>query len=146
MMKNMFLWIAFMVTLISANETCNESGSFQGIPEEACVQYGYICHLAFDVNSEQKVMSFRLGADQTCQTFLNTKFITTGIDGSQTNTLRLFLIEGEEYNTDALGMTLAGSLALSASNKKTMISVIYHQVGNNEYGGVRLQAISQIEN
>lgn len=146
-MKKILFFIAALATFVSAEETCNVNGSYQGIPEGSCIQSGYICNLAMDVNNEQKVMAFHLGVDQTCQTVLSTKFETTRVaDNTTTTVLRLFLIESEEYHTDALGMTLAGSLALSASNNKTPVSVIYHKVGNSEYGGVLLQSISQIGN
>ena len=145
-MKKILFFIAATAALVSAAETCNVNGSYPGIPEGACVQSGYVCNLAFDVNAERKVMAFHLGSDSTCQTLLNTKFVTVNIDNTTTTLLRVFFIEGEEYHTDALGMTLAGSLALSASNNKVPVSVIYHQVGTSEYGGVLLQSISQVGN
>jgi hypothetical protein len=68
------------------------------------------------------------------------------LDNSKIKVLRLSLIESEEYHTDALGMTLAGSLALSASNNKIPVSIIYHKVHSSEYGGVLLQSILQVGN
>ena len=93
-------------------------------------------------------MAFYLASDPACDpaSLLTTQFTTTLIDETQSNRLHIFLIEGEEYHTDALGITLAASLALSASNNKKLVSVIYHKVYNEEYGGIRLQGISQIGN
>lgn len=145
-MKKILFFIAALAALVSAEEICNVNGSHKGIPEGACVQSGYVCNLSFDVDTEQKVMAFNLGSDSTCQTLLNTKFVTVNIDNTTTTLLRLSLIESEEYHTDALALTLAGSLALSASNSKVPVSVIYHQVGSSEYGGILLQAISQVGN
>ena len=145
-MKKILFFIAALAAFVSAEEICNVNGSHKGIPEGACVQSGYVCNLAFDVETEQKVMAFNLGSGSTCQTLLNTKFVTVNIDSTTTTLLRVFFIESEEYHTDALGMTLAGSLALSASNNKIPVSIIYHKVHSSEYGGVLLQSILQVGN
>lgn len=91
-------------------------------------------------------MAFFLGTDQNCTTWIQTQFETTDFNGTKTNSLKVFLIESEEYNTDALAMTLAGALALSASNNKIPVRIIYHQVKEQNYGGILLQSISLIGN
>ncbi len=148
MMKKMISILFLFSALLFADEMCNVNGSLIAIPEGSCQQNGYICNLSFDVSAQEKVMAFYLASDPTCDpaSLLTTQFTTTLIDETQSNRLHIFLIEGEEYHTDALGITLATSLALSASNNKKLVSVIYHKVYNEEYGGIRLQAISQIGN
>ncbi|WP_143394454.1 hypothetical protein [Fibrobacter intestinalis] len=118
-----------------------------GIPEGSCTQSGYVCHLAFDTNNSQNVIAFYLGADSLCSSLQTTKFITKKqSDNTTTNAHHLFLIESEEFHTDALAMTLSGALALSASNNRSQISVIYHKVKEAEYGGILLQSISIVGN
>jgi len=58
--------------------------------------------------------------------------------------LKLFLIE-DEFNASPLSLTLAGSLALSASNSKEPVYVIYKQDHNVEYGGIKLQSIKKVK-
>lgn len=145
-MKKILLLLMTFSAFAFSEEICNVNGSYKAIPEGSCVQYGYVCNVGFTVSNEQKALSFYLAVDQACQTLLQTKFETIRFDNSTTKVLRLSLIESEEYHTDALALTLAGSLALSASNSKVPVSVIYHQVGSSEYGGILLQAISQVGN
>lgn len=58
--------------------------------------------------------------------------------------LKLFLIE-DEFNASPLSLTLAGSLALSASNNKEPIFVIYKQDHDIEFGGIKLQSINKVK-
>lgn len=148
-MKKLISFMFFFVFLrpLWSTEICNIKGSWKGIPEESCMQTGFVCHLGFDVNNEQNVISFYLGSDSTCQSLLDTRFKTIRVtDDSKINTLRLSLIESEEFHTDVLSMVLASSIALSASNNKKLVSVIYHQVSKDEYGGIRLQSIGIVGN
>lgn len=142
----LLLFFTFLCPLWSA-EICNIKGSWKGIPDGSCTQTGFVCHLGFDVNGEQNVISFYLGSDSTCQSLLDSRFETIqGTDDSKTDVLRLSLIESEEFHTDVLSMVLASSIALSASNNKKLVSVIYHQVSKDEYGGIRLQSIGIVGN
>ncbi len=84
-------------------------------PPGSCVQDGYVCRLAIDVRQNQKVMAFYLYDDAACT---------------------------QPSTTDALAMTLAGSVALSAYNNRTKVSVIYTKHSPNTYGGLRLNSIS----
>lgn len=148
-MNKLILFLLFFVFLcpLWSAEICNIKGSWKGIPEGSCTQTGFVCHLGFDVNGEQNVISFYLGSDSTCQSLLYTRFETIRVtDNSKINTLRLSLIESEEFHTDVLSMVLASSIALSASNNKKLVSVIYHQVSKDEYGGIRLQSIGIVGN
>lgn len=134
--RNVLLCIILFASLGVASEICNVKNSNPGIPEGSCTQSGYVCHLAFDTNNSQNVIAFYLGADSLCSSLQTTKFITKKqSDNTTTNALHLFLIESEEFHTDALAMTLSGALALSASNNRSQISVIYHKVKKAEYGG-----------
>ena len=58
--------------------------------------------------------------------------------------LKIFLIE-DEFNASPLSLTLAGSLALSASNNKEPIFVIYKQDHDIEFGGIKLQSINKVK-
>lgn len=146
-MRKILFFVILFATFGLSTELCNEKNSNLGIPEGSCTQSGYVCHLAFDTNNSQNVIAFYLGVDSLCSSLQTTKFITKKqSDNTTTNTLHLFLIESEEFHTDALAMTLSGALALSASNNRSLISVIYHKVKEAEYGGILLQSISIVGN
>ena len=145
-MNKFLVFLLIISSVVFSEEVCNFNGSNEMIPNSSCSQFGYVCHLAVDVNNAQNVMAFFLGTDQNCTTWIQTQFETTDFNGTKTNSLKVFLIESEEYNTDALAMTLAGALALSASNNKIPVRIIYHQVKEQNYGGILLQSISLVGN
>ena len=58
--------------------------------------------------------------------------------------LKIFLIE-EENNASQLSLTLAGSLALSASNNKEPVFVIYKKEHDVEFGGIKLLSINKVK-
>lgn len=141
------LALLFMTVFCFSEEICNANNSMPSIPEKSCTQTGYVCHLAFDVNNTQNAISFYLGTDSLCSSIQTTSLSTVRTsDNVTTNQLHLFLIESEQYHTDALTMTLSGAIALSASNNRNLIRVIYHKVNSTEYGGILLQAISIVGN
>ncbi len=145
-MKILFA-LLFMTVFCFSEEICNVNNSMPGIPEKSCTQTGYVCHLAFDVNNAQNAISFYLGTDSLCTLIQTTSLITVrASDNVTTNQLHLFLIESEQYHTDALAMTLSSAIALSASNNRNLIRVIYHKVKQTEYGGILLQAVSIVGN
>ena len=105
-MKILFA-LLFMTVFCFSEEICNVNNSMPGIPEKSCVQTGYVCHLAFDVNNAQNAISFYLGSDSLCTSIQTTSLSTVrASDNVTTNQLHLFLIESEQYHTDALTMTL----------------------------------------
>lgn len=138
-MKRIILLISLLSSMLMAAEQCNIPGN----PSGSCTQEGYVCNLAIDVRQNQKVMAFYLYDDAAC-TQPSTTTLKTLIEGTttQSESVRPFMIEGATYDTDALAMTLAGSVALSAYNNRTKVSIIYSKVSENQYGGLRLNAIS----
>ena len=146
-MKRVLTLISLFIVFAFSSETCNVSNSAPGIPEKSCTQTGYVCNLAFDVNNAQNAISFYLGTDSLCTSIQTTSLSTVrASDNVTTNQLHLFLIESEQYHTAALTMTLSGAIALSASNNRNLIRVIYHKVNSTEYGGILLQAVSIVGN
>ena len=140
-MKRIILLISLLSSMLMAAEQCNIPGN----PTGSCSQEGYVCFLAIDVRQNQKVLAFRLYDDAACtQPSITDALTTQDINGAVSNNIWLFMIEGATYDTDALAMTLAGSVALSAYNNRTMVSVIYTKVSQNTYGGLRLNAISTV--
>lgn len=138
-MKKIIILISLLSSILVAAEQCNIPGN----PPGSCVQDGYVCRLAIDVRQNQKVMAFYLYDDAACTQPSTTDVLTTrDINGAVSNNIWLFMIEGAAYDTDALAMTLAGSVALSAYNNRTMVSVIYTRHSSNSYGGLRLNSIS----
>ena len=120
-MKRIPVLISFFIASAFSSEICNINNSEPGIPENSCTQTGYVCHLAFDINNSQNSISFYLGTDSLCTVLQTTSLTTTGTtDSVTTNRLHLFLIESEQYHTDALTMTLSGAIALSASNNRNL--------------------------
>jgi len=146
-MERVLTLILLLIAFAFSSEICNVNNSMPGIPEKSCTQTGYVCHLAFDVNNAQNAISFYLGTDSLCTSIQTTSLSTVrASDNVKTNQLHLFLIESEQYHTDALAMTLSSAIALSASNNRNLIRVIYHKVKQTEYGGILLQAVSIVGN
>ena len=144
MKKTILFCIAFCASLVFSDEEVCYTGE-PGTPQGACWQHGYVCGLGFDVSNESDVMYFYLGADSSCNTLLASDSLKTyTYPGSSTyaTELKLFLIN-DEYAASPLSLTLAGSLALSASNNKEMIFVVYKKVHDVQYGGIRLVSISK---
>ena len=139
-MKKVILYaITILVTIIGAEENCNVPGN----PDGSCQQAGYVCNLGFDVNGEDNVMYFHLGADAACTNLLESKRIKTQLtesDTTKSKSTKFFLIENVE-NVGPLSLTLAGSLAMLAINNNTPIEIIYKQVKKSEYGGIKLLSI-----
>ncbi len=106
----------------------------------------YACGLGFDVSNGKNVMFFNLGTDTTCSILMTSELRTYTYPGSATYSpyLKLFLIE-DEFNASPLSLTLAGSLALSASNNKEPIFVIYKKDHDIEFGGIKLQSINKVK-
>ena len=143
MKKTILFCIAFCASLVFSDEECYTGDP--GTPQGACWQHGYVCGLGFDVSNESDVMYFYLGADSLCDSLPPSKNMPTNLfPGSTepTTNLKIFLIN-DEHAASPLSLTLAGSLALSASNNKEMVFVVYKQVDSIQYGGIRLMSISK---
>ena len=89
-------------------------------------------------------MFFSLGSDPSCETLKTSSLRTLAYPGGSDTSLwlKIFLIEDDD-NADPLSLSLAGSLALAASNNKECVNVIYKQNHEYEYGGIRLMSISK---
>lgn len=143
-MKKALSLIAFMITTLWAvtNEICNIPLN----PDKSCEQTGYICNLGFNVNGENNIMHFMLGADSTCSTLLASDSIKTyksELDSTYSEYPKFFLIENEN-KMGPLSLTLAGSLAMMAVNNNIPVDIIYKKVGEYDFGGIKLLSITLI--
>ncbi|MDY6329952.1 MAG: hypothetical protein SPL52_00450 [Fibrobacter sp.] len=139
-MKKVILYaITILVTIIGAEENCNVPGN----PDGSCQQIGYVCNLGFNVNGEDNVMFFHLGADASCTNLLKSDSLQTFLTETDTTlsaAAKFFLVENEE-NIGPLSLTLAGSLAMLAVNNNTPVDIIYKKVKDIEFGGIKLLSI-----
>ena len=119
-------------------EICNTDGSLNEIPEGSCQMNGYVCNLGFNVAEEKNVFFFNIGTDMQCNTLAGSSLAPSSSSSSHAT---FFLIE-DEYDAGPLSLTLAGSLAMSATLNGRVVSIIYRRVRNDiEYGAIRLQSI-----
>lgn len=128
-MKHILILLAFAVTgaqaALMTTEECPENSSI--VPDSCCYVQGYISDLNVDVG---QTLGFHLVKDSTDTTSVRTtikdKSSSTGIP------LRIFYYIEDAKGSDALGMILNTSLALSAKNNKTPVNVIYRNDAENE--------------
>ena len=132
---------AVFIFAISLWATTNENCNVPSNPDSSCVQNGYVCNLGFNVNGEDNIMHFDLGADSTCADLLTSSLAPKG--GTQDTTVRVFLWENKE-NMGPLSLTLAGSLAMLAFNNNQQVSIIYKKVDDVPFGGIKLLSIQLI--
>jgi hypothetical protein len=119
-------------------ENCNTDGSLNEIPANSCQMNGYVCNLGFNVAEEKNVLFFNIGTDALCTTLVGSSLMPSSSSSSHAT---FFLVE-DEYDAGPLSLTLAGSLAMSASLNGRAVSVIYKQVRDDiEYGAIRLLSI-----
>ena len=85
-----------------------------------------------------------IGLDTTCGKLQKSDSLPTYPNPDDTTiesqSTKFFLIE-DEYNAGPLSLTLAGSMAMSASLNGRKVSIIYKRVKLEEYGGIRLLSI-----
>ena len=119
-------------------ENCNTDGSLNEIPANSYQMNGYVCNLGFNVAEEKNVLFFNIGTDALCTTLVGSSLMPSSSSSSHAT---FFLVE-DEYDAGPLSLTLAGSLAMSASLNGRAVSVIYKQVRDDiEYGAIRLLSI-----
>lgn len=119
-------------------ENCNTDGSLNEIPANSCQMNGYVCNPGFNVAEEKNVLFFNIGTDALCTTLVGSSLMPSSSSSSHAT---FFLVE-DEYDAGPLSLTLAGSLAMSASLNGRAVSVIYKQVRDDiEYGAIRLRSI-----
>lgn len=119
-------------------ENCNTDGNLNEIPANSCQMNGYVCNPGFNVAEEKNVLFFNIGTDALCTTLVGSSLMPSSSSSSHAT---FFLVE-DEYDAGPLSLTLAGSLAMSASLNGRAVSVIYKQVRDDiEYGAIRLLSI-----
>lgn len=117
-------------------ESCNSSGSTGVIPPGSCHVNGFVCNLGFDLG-EKNVLFFNIGTDLTCNSLAG----STLMPSSSSSEAKFFLIE-DEYDAGPLSLTLAGSLAMSATLNGRAVSIVYKRVREDmDYGAIRLLSI-----
>ena len=140
-MKKVICTLAILATTFfaKASENCNVPGN----PDGSCQQIGYVCNLGFNVVGEDNIMFFHLGSDTTCTTLLTSRLAyKRNINNGTDSTAWFFLRENQE-NMGPLSLTLAGSLAMLATNNATPVEIIYKKIENiNEaFGRIKIQSI-----
>ena len=123
----------------TTNESfCNTPSTPNSNPDGSCTQHGFVCNLGFNVNGENNIMHFNLGADSTCTDLLTSSLAPK--DSTQDSTAWIFLVENHE-GMGPLSLTLAGSLAMIAVNNNQQVNIIYKKVDNIPFGGIKLLSI-----
>lgn len=145
-MKKVILYaITIFVATIWASETCQGAETTPN-PPYSCEQTGYVCNLGINVNGENSIMYFHLGADSSCSILLTSNSLKTfksELDSSYSVFTKFYLIENEN-KMGPLSLTLASSLAMLAVNNSIPVNVIYKKVGEYDFGGIKLLSISLV--
>lgn len=133
-----------LATSVLAQNTLEHDCFVSGVPDSSCIMDGFVCNLGFGVAEEKSVLFFNIGKNASCDTLVESVSLPTYLDSTNQSIpspqTKFFLIE-DEYNAGPLSLTLAGSLAMSASLNGRKVSVIYRRVNLKEYGGIRLLSI-----
>lgn len=117
-----------------------EKCDIPSIPKEAClVENVFLCNMGFNVDGERSMLFFYIASDAACSTklFESKKFVYDNTQGMPT---RFFLVEDEDQ-ASPLSLTLAGSLAMSATLNNRSVTIVYKKFKNEAYGGTRLLSI-----
>ncbi|SHM43177.1 hypothetical protein SAMN05720472_1343 [Fibrobacter sp. UWR3] len=150
MKKIMFLILALAVFAFTQNyERCNIPGipdslSISTIPDGSCSRENvFVCNVGFNVAGEKSMLYLNISLNAAC-TSLETSRLAVYENPSNPTTspsyTTFFLVE-DEYEATPLSLTLAGSLAMSASLNGKRVRIIYKKVKDEAYGGIRLQTI-----
>lgn len=130
-----------------SNETfCHTNTNPNSNPKGSCQQVGYVCNLGFNVVGEDNMMYFNLGEDAACSVLLSSNQFPTKFsenDNSFVNFSNFTLIENRE-SMGPLSLTLASSLAMLAVNNGTPVEIIYKQVGNLYFDGIKILSIKLV--
>lgn len=130
-------------------EWCNIQGSpntffTNTIPEGSCSwENVFICNQGFNVGGEKSMLFFNISSYATCDSLKKSSLVVYN-DSLGTQVIppytTFFLVE-DEYETTPLSLTLAGSLAMSASLNGKKVKIIYKKVKDQAYGGIRILSI-----
>lgn len=139
------LFILATCIFAQAQQPFNEQCNVHGIPPGSCVVQGFVCNAGFNVGGEKSMLFFKIGADAACTSTALFKSQISVYENPADSTSEpinttIFLVE-DEYETGPLSLTLAGSIAMSASLNERMVSVVYKKVKDEAYGGIRLLTI-----
>lgn len=153
-MRKIIVAIFASVVISFAAEQCN-NGNFQiQAPLGSCINEGYVCFASTD---ERGGILFKLGADATCSSLLNSqKFYThPATSETQLNTnisdyqLKLYFMEDPLENVGALAVATNTAFIINALNERFKVAVIYHRAVSaqteNDFNAfsVRLQSIGK---
>ena len=150
MKKTMVLILALAVFAFTQNyERCNipdipDSLFISTIPEGSCSRENvFVCNVGFNVAGEKSMLYLNISLNAACTSLENSR-LAVYENPSDTTTrpsyTTFFLVE-DEYEATPLSLTLAGSLAMSASLNGKKVRIIYKKVKDEAYGGIRLQTI-----
>lgn len=143
-MKKTIILALILTVSTFAQGSLEHDCSATGNPEGSCIMDGFVCNLGFGVAEEKSAMFFNIGLDTTCGKLQKSDSLPTYPNPDDTTiesqSTKFFLIE-DEYNAGPLSLTLAGSMAMSASLNGRKVSIIYKRVKLEEYGGIRLLSI-----
>lgn len=123
MKKFFMLFCILFATNAFTAEICNDSN----FPTGTCHATGYVCGLAYDMNSKEstpakRILNFHIGKTANCL-----EYETTNISGTSVP-LRIFYYLDENENADALNMVMTGSIAMSAANHRYPVNVVYKKI------------------
>lgn len=147
-MNKIIVLTLVMASFVFADDVHEHDCFVPGIPDSSCIMDGFVCNLGFGVAEEKSVLFFNIGKNASCDTLVKSDSLPTYLDSTaqsdESPQTKFFLIE-DEYNAGPLSLTLAGSLAMSASLNGRKVSVIYRRVKLEEYGGIRLLSIQFLD-
>lgn len=143
--------LALVLTALAfaeVNERCNiptqdTSAYIASIPDSSCSwENVFICNVGFNVSGERSMLFFNISLYASCDSLKKSRLPVYENSSNATEPFytTFFLVE-DEYEATPLSLTLAGSLAMSASLNGKKVRVIYKKVKNEAYGGIRLQTI-----
>ncbi len=136
---------AFCANVDQVTEHCYDKDAYKNIPEGSCDWAGYVCKLGFNTDAPFGIMYFYLGTDASCTTLRKSGKFKTKVSGETESPATGFFVYEDDDKATALTMTLAGSLALSAHNRGTPVYIIYEQVNEDSFGGIRVRSIELFE-
>ena len=144
MKKIIVLALMLVMSAFAQTSQNNEQCGGNGIPQGSCATVGFICNVGFNVAGEKGIVFFRMATDMQCTNSIKSAQFPTYYDTTNHSTVTsrttFFVIEDENGATP-VSVTLAGSIALSASLNARKVFVIYKQVREEDFGGVVVQSI-----
>ena len=148
MKKTMVLILALAVFAVAQNfERCNISGipdslSISTIPEGSCSRENvFVCNVGFNVAGEKSMLYLNISLNAACNSLETSRLVVYDAPSNTEPLYTTFFLVEDEYEATPLSLTLAGSLAMSASLNGKKVRIIYKKVKDEASGGIRLQTI-----